>query len=130
MNCCHERQTQLLNVDLDILAQNNSDLEFLLSAIQKTCFVLNPGEAKFAILELRVEGVSLDEVLNMFCSAIESLEAVQRGVWDRLELRSFNIGIQAGSEPYQVPFSMNESTMRRLAQISASIIMTVYGNSS
>jgi hypothetical protein len=121
--------TELLNVDLDIRSNTNSDLRNVLLALDRSCFVLNPGSDTHATLELRGgEGASLNEIINFFCIAIENLDVGQREAWNRLQLRSFNIGIQARAKPYQSPFLLTGSTVLRIAGVGADVVLTVYGS--
>ena len=55
------------------------------------------------------------------------LPRAERLVWDRAQLREFNIGIQAGAGPPSYELRLDPETVRAAASINAAIGVTIYG---
>lgn len=57
---------------------------------------------------------------------IGALEPDSRSIWDRLEFRRANVGIQAASEPRAACFAISAKAIERLAALRFEIVVTVY----
>jgi hypothetical protein len=115
--------TTFLNVDLDLRAQ--SGLEELLAHLQPAAFVLHQT-AEFACVEASKEHWSLEQAVVDLVEIIQSLPPQAKAIWSRCESRTFNIGIQAGSEPHQAYFALSGNAVSLLASVQADITITVY----
>src|SRR5262245_40126796 len=99
--------TQFLNVDLDIRVQGG--LETVLDAIGSSVIVLNQT-AQTASVELNAYDLSLEETAARLAELVNSLPPEVKTIWGQCELRSLNVGIQAGIEPYSSEFAISKET--------------------
>jgi len=123
-------ETAFLNVDLDIWSR--SPLEPLVSAFGKRVFVLHVGkEARRygAHLELAASGYAdnPDQLLRRFVRLVKKLPRSSKASWDRAELRQFNVGIQAATEPVSWGLQLEPQTLDAIASVAAGLVVTVYG---
>ena len=119
--------THFLNVDLDIYSRR--DLGALVERLGKKVHVLfagREGRRYCAHLEIVGEATTPDSTIRMFCRLIESLPVAERSLWDAATVRSFSIGIQAGTVPNPCDFRVHAETLRRAAELGAQIVFTVY----
>jgi hypothetical protein len=119
--------THYLNVDLDIYAK--CDLQPLVTALGKSVVVLYCGRMKrthCAHLELARDTKTADSTIRRFCTLLEGLPRVQRGVWNAAKIRAFNIGVQAGMQPHSSELILTAETVERAAKLGAQIVFTVY----
>jgi hypothetical protein len=117
--------TEFLNVDLDIRAQDG--LQTLLDALAPFVVVLNQTE-KTASLELNESCSSLEETAAGLIEAVNSLPPEAKAIWERCELRSLNIGIQAGAEPQSSGFAISKETVSAIADARLEVVFTVYAS--
>jgi hypothetical protein len=82
--------------------------------------------AQEASLELNERASSLEGALVLWIELIQSLPEAARAIWDQCELRSINIGIQGGTEPHAVCFTIPSETVRQIASLQIEIALTVY----
>jgi hypothetical protein len=115
--------TTFLNVDLDLRAP--SGVEEFLTSIASSVVVLHQARHE-ASVELRNNFPSLEETVVGFVGLIDSLPPQARIIWDELESRKLDVGIQAGSEPHAVSFTLSSKTISSLARARLEIIFTVY----
>ena len=94
--------TSFLNVDLDI-GGDTHDLESFLRSIETSIVVLNHTDQE-ASMELAKETASLEETVVGLIELIRALQPEARTVWDRLDFRRLNVGIQAACEPLRCSF--------------------------
>ncbi len=120
--------THYLNVDLDLWAR--FDLQPLVDALARDTTVMNvgprPGGQHFASLEVARRTTTADATIRAFAKLIAKLPRRARFDWNRARLRSFNIGIQAGSEPYAFELHLAPETITTAAALDARITITVY----
>ncbi|MGJ5207815.1 hypothetical protein [Bradyrhizobium sp. HKCCYLR20261] len=117
-------ETEFLNVDLDIAGETD-DLETLLNSIKSAVVVLN-HVGRFASVELAEESGSLEETVTGLLDLICTLEPQAKSIWDRLEFRRANIGVQAASEPHAACFAISAKAVEQLAALRFEIVVTVY----
>jgi hypothetical protein len=67
-----------------------------------------------------------DETIVGLLDLIEALEPPARQAWDNADQRAFNIGINAGAEPYSSIYAVKPQTLKRLAAISGMLEVTAY----
>ena len=119
--------THFLNVDLDL--HSKSDLQPLIAFLGKKVCVLHAGRGRrtySAHLELARVARNADATIRAFCTLVETLPGAQRDHWNRAKVRDFNIGVQAGMQPYSYEIELEEGTVKAVSQIHARIVFTVY----
>ena len=117
--------TQFLNVDLDIRVQ--AGLQTLLDAMGSSVIVLNQT-AQTASVELNQENMSLEETTAKLVELVNSLPPEAKTIWGQCELRSLNVGIQAGVEPHSSEFAISQETVSAIADAGLEIVVTVYAS--
>jgi hypothetical protein len=116
--------TEFLNVDLDV-AGDADDLMTLLDSIKSSVIVLS-HLGREASLELAQGGSSLEATVTGLVNLVDALEPSVRAIWDRLELRRANIGIQAASQPHAACYAMSARAVQQLAALRFEVAVTVY----
>jgi hypothetical protein len=119
-------QTTYLNVDLDI--HSRTPLEPLVKALGRSILVLHVGRDErryIAHLETGVTG-SADRAIRRFAALIRKLPRAERRIWNRAQLREFNIGIQSAVTPPSYALQLDPATVRAAASVNAGIGVTVY----
>jgi hypothetical protein len=120
-------QTTFLNVDLDI--RSRSPLEGLASAFGRGVIVLHvgpEGHHYVAHLETAITAPGPDRLIRRFVELIKRLPRAERRIWDRAQLREFNIGIQSAVTPPSYTLQLDPATVRAAASVNAGIGVTVY----
>jgi hypothetical protein len=117
--------TEFLNVDLDIRVQ--AGLETLLDAMASYVIVLNQT-AQTVSVELNESCSSLEETTAKLIELVNSLSPEAKTIWGQCELRSLNIGIQAGVEPYSSAFAISKETVLAIADAGFEVVVTVYAS--
>lgn len=121
-----DAETKFLNVDLDLRAK--FPLDPLVAALEPFAFLLNPGvDAGFISLELNDQPQSVEQAIEGFARAVESLQPHFRKMWDDCEQRSFNVGIQSAAHPRAIAFELSKRHMSLIEKMAADIVFTVYG---
>jgi hypothetical protein len=118
---------EFLNVDLDIWSTHN--LQPLVNRLGKKVIVLYAGRArrKFsAHLELARHTTTADSTIRAFRKLIRALPSAERAVWDGASMRSFSIGIQAGTRPGCTDFRILPETIREVAELGDDLVLTIY----
>jgi len=120
--------TAFLNVDLDL--RSKSDLGPLVAALEPKAFDLNPGGDKnFVVLEvLTLDPKTIDATIREFFEAFRALPPGARKIWDQCHSRVFNIGIQAGRQPYSSEFSISPKSVSLVSSMNAEMTLTIYGS--
>jgi hypothetical protein len=116
--------TEFLNVDLDIRG-DAGDLASFLSSVERSVVVIHHTD-RSASLELAQPSVPLEETVMGLVDLIGALEPDARRIWNRLELRSLNVGIQAAAEPHSASFAISAKAIELLAPLQFEIVITVY----
>jgi hypothetical protein len=119
--------TEFLNVDLDIRVQGG--LQAILDAMASSVIVLNQS-AQTASVELNENYSSLEETTARLVELVNSLPPEAKTIWGQCELRSLNVGIQAGVEPHSSAFAISQETVSALADAGLEVVFTVYAPSS
>ncbi len=121
------RTTHFLNVDLDIYSRSN--LQPLVTALGKKVIVLHTGRDRrtfCAHLELARVTRNADSTIPGFCSLIQALPRTARNLWNSARMRDFNIGVQAGTQPFSHEIALAAETVKAASEVSARIVFTVY----
>ena len=119
--------THFLNVDLDIYSKR--DLQPLVERFGPKVFALYIGRerGKFcAHLEVVKNVRTADATLWAFCGLIQSLPKPERALWNAATVRSFSIGIQAGTQPNSRDFTIRPKTVEAVSLLGAQIVLTIY----
>jgi hypothetical protein len=122
--CSSESVTKFLNIDLDVHG-DAGDLEVLLSSIEGSVALLR-HEGRDASIELGGPSVSLEQTALGMIDLLRGFRPDVRRIWDRLERRSLNVGIQAALEPYSASFALSARTFGLLAGLGFDLVLTVY----
>jgi hypothetical protein len=128
-----DRETQFLNVDLDIWSRQ--PLQPLVKAFGPKAFALHVGKESRrrhgAHLELVLaERRSADEVISGLVKLVKRLPPWARLSWKQAEVRQFNVGIQAGTKPFGYELGIQPETLRAIADVNAGLVFTVYAATS
>ena len=122
--------TTFLNVDLDIWSR--SPLEPLVKAFGKKVCVLHVGKEgrrHGAHLELAASGDrdNADQLIRSLVSLVKKLPRSRRTLWNRAQVREFNVGIQAATKPFNYDLRLQQKTLDAMASVNARLGITVYG---
>ena len=122
-------ETRFLNVDVDVWSR--SDLRPLAAAFGRKILLHYAGKergqqsAHFSLAS--AHGKSADAIIRRLVTLIEALPRPARQLWNRARRRDFNIGIQAGTEPYSHELALKGDTLGLVAGIRGRIVITTYG---
>ena len=124
---------EFLNVDLDL--ESAIPLTPLIEELGNKIDVLHNGAlnrvAHYAALEIR-EGKASDpdSIINAFCKRIEALSPASKRLWRDCAARRFDIGILSGTLGSRnvdgLRLDLQPATLKRVAALSAQIVITVY----
>jgi hypothetical protein len=120
-------QTTFLNVDLDL--QSSSSLQALVEGFGRRAFLLHAGREGRrygAHFELATQPRDPDRVIRDFVKLVRGLPRASRSVWDDALRREFNVGVQAGTRPYDYQFRLRPETLADVARLKAHVTVTVY----
>ena len=123
-------RTEFLNVDLDVFSRES--LAPFVKALERSFFVLHEGRwgRKYgAILELHASGYgkrTADSIIRRMSALLNKMPDSARELWNRAQIRQFNIGIQAARKPVAVEFQVGQDTLQAVSRLGASLVITVY----
>ena len=95
----------------------------------KKVFVLYAGRERgqfSAHLEIAGATRTADSTIRTFCAIINNLPNQARTLWNSATLRSFSIGVEAGTRPSPRDFKIRPRTIHAVAALDAQIVLTVY----
>ena len=118
-----------LNVDL--LIKSRMDLTPIVTDFGDDILVLSndkTGDFYYAYLEIAGSHAGPNEDIEYFCSLIEGLSESNKKIWNDSFYRIFDIGYEAGSSNNSYSSDLRESVLKRIAEVNASIRITVYPN--
>jgi hypothetical protein len=124
---------EFLNVDLELESKNS--LELIAQEFGDKVSVLHNGPLQDTphLLALEIyEGDDHDpeSIIEAFCDLIEALPAKAKASWRQCTARRFDIGIESASGVAKrfgaLCLSISPATMKRVAALSAEIVITVY----
>lgn len=126
-------EIQFLNVDLEIESAEN--LQPLIDDLGDDVSILYQGENasgfNFVSFEIKSSGErDVDGVVSSFCSFIENLSTGAKSLWDKCHSKKFDAGFQSGDFPRSYKTEIRADTINRIAEIGASIAITVYPKSN
>ena len=120
-------EIRYLNTDLDI--ESKSDLARIVEEFGEDVIVLHHEETRgyqYARFEISEGTTDADGAINSFCRLVEELPKEVREIWDGCVSRVFDIGYEGGSLPQNFRSEIRAPTIQRVAEISASIAITIY----
>ncbi len=120
-------EVHYLNTDLEI--ESLHDLSKIVDEFGEGVSVLHHGEIRGyqqASFEIAGNTNGADEVINYFCSLVENLSKEVRLIWDGSCSRTLDVGYESGTLPSSFRSEIRASTIKRVAEIGASIIITIY----
>jgi len=120
-------EIRYLNTDLDI--ESKSDLTRIVEDFAEDVIVLHHEEMRgyqHASFEISAGSSDADGVINSFCLLVEELPKEVREIWNGCVSRVFDIGYESGSSPQNFRSEIRASTIQRVAEIGASVVITIY----
>ena len=123
-------EIQYLKTDLDI--ESKSDLTSIVEDFGEDVIVLHHGEMRgyqHAACEISVDNTGADHVISSLCTLVEQMPKEVREIWDGCVSRVFDIGYESGSSPQNFRSEIRASTIQRVAEIGASVVITIYPES-
>jgi len=124
-------EVRYLNTDLEI--ESNHDLSKIVEEFGEDVMVLHQGEIRgyqHASFEIAGSMNGANAVINYSCSLVEGLPKEARMIWDECCSRILDIGYESGTSPCSFRSEIRASTIQRVAEIGASIVITIYPLSS
>ena len=118
-----------INTDLDLECPN--DLSSLAKDLEaRGVFALHIEQAKeghwFARFETEEEYIDPETNIAAMLDVIESAEDSIQRLWRECSLREFNIGYDCGDEPWAFNQGLSNATLKRLAEVGATLRFTLY----
>src|SRR6185503_6347582 len=116
-----------LNVDLEIGTRGK--LAPLIAELSPRLFELHRGKIG-ALNHVHYEIIACvtdaDSTMQALIDAVRQLTPASRRIWDRAELRDFNIGIQGGHEPGHLEIAVATTTLAEVVALGGRVVVTVY----
>jgi hypothetical protein len=131
-----------INVDLEL--ESSESVQFLVNELSENTYALYCSDIdEMANLELSVEkrnGVyfydsygdekdligGVDIHISEFCNLLENLSEESRRIWDKCHRKEFDIGFQSGNTSKSFNTQIRAETIKRCAELGATIEITVY----
>lgn len=124
------RLTRFLNVDLELVSR--ADAAELVAAFGPATLTLRDSSEdgrRTIWLELADgEPVDAEDAVRRFVALVRAFSPEARRVWTACERRCLNVGIQAGAAPHAAAFPFSSEAIAGVAEIGASLEVTVYGD--
>ena len=119
--------TPYLNVDL--LINSKEDLTPIVDSFGEDVLNLSNGEwgAHYrANFEIAGSHAASNEDISYFCLLVEGLEGKAKHLWDNALSKEFDIGFEPGTGTESYNTEIKPSIIKRVADIGASISITIY----
>jgi hypothetical protein len=118
-----------LNIDLEV--ESSENLKVLIDDLGEDVSVLYQGENgsgfNFVSFAVRPSGEKdADGIISSFCLFIENLSLDAKLIWNKSHSKKFDVGFQSGNSPRSYQTEIRADTVKKVAEIGASIIVTVY----
>ena len=122
-------ETNYLNTDLDVLA--DFDLTPFTDELERKGMLLLDVSKRLdgtwsARLEEGGQSNNPEDTCAALLKVIESLTPEYRAIWSRCTLREFNLGYDCGLEPWAFQSGISAEIVRRIADLGASLRVTLY----
>jgi hypothetical protein len=124
---------EFLNVDLEL--ESNESLDCIAQEFGDKVHILHNGPLQSIAYLLAVEVYAGDDhdpesIIEAFCDLIEALPPKAKALWRKCSARRFDIGIESGTGVAKrfgaLCLSLSPETLKRVAALSAEVVMTVY----
>ncbi len=122
--------SEFLNVDLDVFSRES--LAPFVEGLGESFFVLHEGRwgrNYGAILELDMrifKGKSADRLIRRMVDLLNKMPRPARRLWNRAQIKQFNVGIQGGLKPPVFELVVGPDTLRAVAELGARLVVWVY----
>jgi len=116
-----------LNTDFEI--ESKEDVTRIAEEFGEDVFVLFQEKMRglyCARFEVAPVFLGADEAISCFCSLVEQLPEDLRKILDECVSRTVDMGFESGNVPPSFRVELRASTVRRIADIGCSIIVTIY----
>lgn len=121
--------TMFLNVDLDIIGRART-MAPLFRELEGRFFDLYVGKEQRGWVRGSFESLGRsrtpESTLRELLRVLEGLSPAGRRAWRAARVRSFDIGIEAGPEPYSVHYLITPQTLARVAALRGDLSLTIY----
>ena|ERR1041385_294118 len=117
-----------LYANVDLVLRASEDLSPLVAAFGENVMVLNEGRMpkNEAILEVHHKG-GPEGAINAFCDLVDSLSPDARALWERCNEKTFDVGFEAGLEPWPFRSTIGTKTLARASKVGATLAVSIYG---
>lgn len=118
---------KFLNVDLEV--GTRGALALLIAELSPRLHELHRGKIRsLNRVHYEVGGCvsDADSTVKALIEAVQQLTTAARRIWDRAELRDFNIGIQGGIEPASIEIALATTTLAQVVALGGRVVVTVY----
>jgi hypothetical protein len=124
---------EFLNVDLEL--ESNQSLDLIAQDFGDRVHVLHNGPLNDIPYLLAVEVYAGDDqdpesIIEAFCDLIEALPTKAKASWRKCTARRFDIGIESGTGVAKrfgaLCLSVSPATLKRVSDLSAEVVITVY----
>ena len=122
-----DTEIHFLNVDLEI--ESSENLQLLVDDLGEDVLVLFNGKWKNGFNFLAIEtypDANVDEKISLFCTLIENLSPEAKLIWDNAYSKKFDAGFECGEFPNSYQTEIRADTIKRVAELGASIVVTIY----
>jgi hypothetical protein len=121
-----ELTSTFLNIDLEVWS--NKRLTPLVARFGELNLYDGPVGRRFlASFEASTHLKMPDARARALVRRVRALRGDAKALWEGAARRDFNIGIQAGQEPFSLEVGLAVSTLRDIADVGGRIVVTVYG---
>lgn len=124
-----DNKIRYLNTDLDLrCTEDLTELagEFESRGVYSLDVYPDDDGLWYARLETNVQHVEPESNIAAILTVVESLASPLRLVWNRCELREFNLGYDCGAEPWAFNQGLSAALLSRMAAVNASLRVTLY----
>jgi hypothetical protein len=122
-------ETEFLNVDLEVFSRES--LAPFAKGLGRSVHVLHEGRwarRYAACLELWGSGYgqTADAIIRRMVRLLNKMPRSAKLLWNRAQVKQFNIGIQAGTKPRGFELKVRPATLQAVARLGAQLVVTVY----
>ncbi len=124
-----DKMSNIRYLNVDLLINSKEDLTPIVDSFGEDVIALYNGEwgAHYrANFEIAGSHAASNEDISYFCSLVDGLEGEAKKLWDNALSKEFDIGFEPGSGPESYNTEIKPSIVKRVADIGASISLTIY----
>jgi hypothetical protein len=123
-------------ITLDVDLVSSEDLSPLASYLEKETFVLGNQQME-GLSYLSFEPIFISRELNtpensanLIFGVLKNLPTELGNLWERASSKTFNFGFESGVTPLPYMAELKPGTLRKIADLGASIAVTIYQHDS